>query len=492
MHIRTVATDRDVRARRLVPTPAQLASIHSLRRALSIAALLTIDCLALVLAVVLVSLATWPNPSLLWWGVSWWDVALAVAVALSVAAFAGLYGRRRARHGVRKIASAWILAFVVTLVLMLVIDPTNIGARYVITWLAAGALSIAGRLGFDAVLGYLFGAHGDAPPVIVLGTQASCEAALSALATLPPASCVNVVGLVTQDRAGPQGAVSRRLPPDLGDPRSLRAALLATGATEVIIADPADLNGHLQAVIETCRDSGVALKVVSPGLQPYADAVTYIPGLDCPLFVVHREPPGAASYLAKQAGDRVGAAALLVLLAPLFLVIAAAVKVTSRGPVFFVDDRVGVGQRPFRCYKFRTMVENARASQQALEELNEAGAVLFKLRDDPRVTSAGRVLRRLSLDELPQLLNVLRGDMSFVGPRPLPLRDCGLMDDSQRRRHVLKPGITGLWQVSGRSDMSFDDMVRLDLQYVEMWSLRTDAYILWRTVGAVVRSRGAY
>ena len=160
--------------------------------------------------------------------------------------------------------------------------------------------------------------------------------------------------------------------------------------------------------------------------------------------------------------------------------------------MLFVDERIGVGQRPFRCYKFRTMVEGARAAQGALEELNEAGDVLFKLRDDPRVTSVGRVLRRLSLDELPQLLNVLKGDMSFVGPRPLPLRDCGLMDDSQRRRHVLKPGITGLWQVSGRSDLSFDDMVRLDLQYVETWSLRTDAYILWRTAGAVMRSRGAY
>ena len=176
----------------------------------------------------------------------------------------------------------------------------------------------------------------------------------------------------------------------------------------------------------------------------------------------------------------------------MFLAIAVAIKATSRGPVFFVDERIGVGQRPFRCYKFRTMVRDARASQEALEELNEADGVLFKLRDDPRVTSVGRFLRRTSLDELPQLFNVLKGDMSFVGPRPLPLRDCGLMDDSHRRRHVLKPGITGLWQVSGRSDLSFDDMVRLDLQYMETWSLRSDAYILWRTVGAVVRSRGAY
>ena len=492
MQIRTVATDKDVRAPRIVPSAAQLASIHSLRRALSIAALLTIDSGALVLAVVVVSLVSWPDAGLLWWGMSWWDVGLAFAVFAPVAAFKGLYGRKRARHGVRRILSAWTIAFVVTLVIMLVIDPADIGARYVIAWLLAGILSVVGRAGFDAVIGAIYGPGGDAPPVLVLGTQASCEQALSALATLPPTHCVNVVGLVTQDRDASADGPSRRLPPDLGDPRSLRAALLTSGATQVIIADPAELNGRLQEVIETCRVSGVALKVVSPGLQPYSDAVTYIPGLDCPLFVVHPEPASAASYLAKQIGDRICAALLLVLLSPVFLAIAVAIKATSRGPVFFVEERVGVGQRPFRCYKFRTMVRDARASQEGLEELNEADGVLFKLRDDPRVTSVGRFLRRTSLDELPQLINVLKGDMSVVGPRPLPLRDCGLMDDSHRRRHVLKPGITGLWQVSGRSDLSFDDMVRLDLQYMETWSLRSDAYILWRTVGAVVRSRGAY
>jgi lipopolysaccharide/colanic/teichoic acid biosynthesis glycosyltransferase len=160
--------------------------------------------------------------------------------------------------------------------------------------------------------------------------------------------------------------------------------------------------------------------------------------------------------------------------------------------VFFVDERIGVGQRPFGCYKFRTMVRGARESQSSLEEFNEADGVLFKMRDDPRLTRVGRVLRRLSLDELPQLFNVLKGDMSLVGPRPLPLRDYQLMEEWHRRRHVMLPGMTGLWQISGRSDLSFDDMVRLDLQYMETWSLKSDLYILWRTTGAVVRSRGAY
>jgi lipopolysaccharide/colanic/teichoic acid biosynthesis glycosyltransferase len=244
--------------------------------------------------------------------------------------------------------------------------------------------------------------------------------------------------------------------------------------------------------MDTCRRGGAAVKVVSPGLQPHGDAVTYIPGLDSPLFVVRPRPARAGSYLVKRAGDRVGSALLLVVLSPLLLIIATLIRLTSRGPVFFVDERIGVGQRPFDCYKFRTMVDGARASQDALEALNEADGVLFKLRDDPRLTRIGRVLRRLSLDELPQLLNVLKGDMSLVGPRPLPLRDYRLMEEWHWQRHVMLPGMTGLWQVSGRSELSFDDMVRLDLQYMEIWSLKIDLHIMWRTTAAVVRSRGAY
>jgi exopolysaccharide biosynthesis polyprenyl glycosylphosphotransferase len=489
MHISTVATDKDVRAPRLVPSAAQLLSAHSLRRTFGVAALLAIDSAALVVAVLLVTLVSWPGSSLLWWGLSWWEVAVAVAVFVTVAALSGLYGRRRARHGIRKVASAWAIAFVITLVLMLVIDPRGIGARYTIAWLTAGVLNAACRSGFDALTRALLGPNGDAPPAVLMGTRASCK---SALETLRSASGINVVALLTQDYAAARKADAYGLPPELGDARHLRTALLTTGATEVIIADPAELNGRLQVVMETCRESGVAIKVISPALQPYADSVTFIPGLDCPLFVVHPEPASAASYLAKQVFDRVCAAVLLVVLSPVLLAITAAIKLTSRGPVLFVEERVGVGQRPFRCFKFRTMVRDARKSQDALEKLNEADGVLFKLRDDPRVTPVGRILRRLSLDELPQLANVLRGDMSFVGPRPLPLRDCGRMEDSHRRRHVLKPGMTGLWQISGRSQLTFDDMVRLDLQYIENWSLRADAYILWRTVGAVVRSRGAY
>ena len=152
---------------------------------------------------------------------------------------------------------------------------------------------------------------------------------------------------------------------------------------------------------------------------------------------------------------------------------------------------MGVGDRPFPCFKFRTMVADAETRQAELESVNEADGHLFKLADDPRVTRVGRFLRRTSLDELPQLLNVVAGQMSLVGPRPLPLRDVRLLEDTDKLRHVVLPGMTGLWQVSGRSNISADDMLRLDREYVESWSISLDMSILVRTVAVVFTGKGA-
>ena len=172
----------------------------------------------------------------------------------------------------------------------------------------------------------------------------------------------------------------------------------------------------------------------------------------------------------KRAFD-VGVAALLLLVGlPIWLLLALAIKLDSRGPVLYVDRRVGVGEREFGMLKFRTMVTDAAKRQQELEAANEASGALFKIRDDPRLTRVGRVLRRLSIDELPQLVNVVRGEMSLVGPRPLPLRDYELLEDWHRARYLVLPGMTGLWQISGRSGLSFDDLVRLDFAYLENWS----------------------
>jgi lipopolysaccharide/colanic/teichoic acid biosynthesis glycosyltransferase len=174
------------------------------------------------------------------------------------------------------------------------------------------------------------------------------------------------------------------------------------------------------------------------------------------------------------------------------VLIATAIKLTSKGPVFFRDTRVGVNEREFEMIKFRTMLADAREQQAALEAANEADGPLFKIKHDPRVTRVGNVLRKLSLDEVPQVLNVLRGEMSLVGPRPLPLRDYVQLEPWHRKRYNVLPGITGLWQVSGRINLSFDDLVRLDFYYLDNWSIWLDISILAKTLPAVFARRGAY
>jgi lipopolysaccharide/colanic/teichoic acid biosynthesis glycosyltransferase len=183
---------------------------------------------------------------------------------------------------------------------------------------------------------------------------------------------------------------------------------------------------------------------------------------------------------------------IVVAFSPVWLLIALLIKLTSRGPVFFADERIGLGERPFRLFKFRTMVENAEQDKPDLERANEASGALFKIRDDPRVTPVGRILRRYSIDEIPNVANVLRGEMSLIGPRPLPVRDYELLERWHRRRYNVLPGMTGLWQVAGRSDLSFDDLVRLDFYYLENWSIWLDLSILAKTPFAVFSRRGAY
>ncbi|HEY0657207.1 MAG TPA: sugar transferase, partial [Pyrinomonadaceae bacterium] len=187
-----------------------------------------------------------------------------------------------------------------------------------------------------------------------------------------------------------------------------------------------------------------------------------------------------------------GAVALLILSAPVFLVIAILIRLDSRGPVFFTQERMGYNKRRFRMIKFRTMVADAEAQLEAIEHLNEKQGPIFKIRQDPRITPTGRILRKFSLDELPQLINVLLGDMSLVGPRPLSVRDGSRLEESwQKRRFSVKPGMTCLWQISGRSNLSFEEWVALDLKYIDSWSLQLDWWILLKTIPAVITARGA-
>jgi exopolysaccharide biosynthesis polyprenyl glycosylphosphotransferase len=211
-----------------------------------------------------------------------------------------------------------------------------------------------------------------------------------------------------------------------------------------------------------------------------------------PLLHMERPELRGVRRLTKEAFDRVSATVGVLLLAPILVGIAVAVKASSRGPVLFRQERVGRDGRTFTMLKFRTMVVGADRMVDRLAAESDGNGVLFKKRADPRVTRVGRVLRRYSLDELPQLYNVLRGDMSLVGPRPPLQREVEQYGRDMHRRFLVKPGLTGLWQVSGRSDLSWDDSVRVDVRYVENWSLTFDFMILWKTVGAVVRGSGAY
>jgi exopolysaccharide biosynthesis polyprenyl glycosylphosphotransferase len=217
-----------------------------------------------------------------------------------------------------------------------------------------------------------------------------------------------------------------------------------------------------------------------------------VPGQGVPLFELRPPILTGFDWAVKRAFDLAAGALLVLLLLPLWIVVALAVKLDSRGPVLYVDRRVGVREREFGMLKFRTMVAGAADLQEGVEELNEATGALFKIRDDPRVTRVGRLLRRFSIDELPQLVNVLRGEMSLVGPRPLPLRDHELLDDWHKARCLVLPGMTGLWQISGRSRLSFDDLVRLDFTYLENWSVWLDISIILKTLPAVLSGRGAY
>jgi exopolysaccharide biosynthesis polyprenyl glycosylphosphotransferase len=263
------------------------------------------------------------------------------------------------------------------------------------------------------------------------------------------------------------------------------------GVSAVVVAG-AVFGGHerLRRLGWQLEEHGVELVVSSPLADIAAGRVHERPVDGLPLM--HVETPDYRRRVGKRALDVVGAGIGLLLLAPVFAVIALVIRADDRGPVFFRQTRVGRGGREFSILKFRTMCVDAEARMAALAQANEGAGPLFKMKDDPRVTRVGSLLRKTSLDELPQLWNVLTGSMSLVGPRPALPREVALYEDFADRRLLVTPGITGLWQVSGRSDLDWAEGVRLDLHYVENWSFVHDVVILARTIPSVLRSRGAY
>jgi exopolysaccharide biosynthesis polyprenyl glycosylphosphotransferase len=285
------------------------------------------------------------------------------------------------------------------------------------------------------------------------------------------------------------------LPPIFGTFNDVASVVSRSDADTVVVLSCPEIDGAaLRRLAWQLERDEIDLIVASTLVDVAGDRTTIRPVDGLPMLHVEHPRLKGSARLVKAIFDRVGALLLLIVAAPPLAVIAALVTLApgSRGPAIFRQERVGKNGRPFILYKFRTMHVNAETRLAELRELSDTDGQLFKMREDPRVTSVGRWLRRFSLDEIPQLVNVLKGDMSLVGPRPPLAGEVAGYPADMRRRLVVKPGLTGLWQVSGRSDLSWEESIRLDLTYVENWSLAMDLAILARTVSAVVRSSGAY
>jgi exopolysaccharide biosynthesis polyprenyl glycosylphosphotransferase len=285
------------------------------------------------------------------------------------------------------------------------------------------------------------------------------------------------------------GVIAKAL---LGPLTELESILMSTPVDEVLIALPLrSCYDQIQQAIKTCERAGVP---AAYNYQPFSHTLGCLQVEERALMPYMSWQPSriVEAKWQKRSLDLVISIVALAVLSPVFLVIAAAIKLSSPGPIVFIQERFGLNKRRFRMYKFRTMVVDAEARQAALEQLNEAQGPVFKIKHDPRITSLGRFLRKTSLDELPQLFNVLKGEMSLVGPRPLPNRDVARFNDAcLMRRFSVKPGLTCLWQINGRSNTDFDTWIALDLKYIDEWSLGLDLKILARTVPAILAGRGA-
>jgi len=463
-----------------------------LRRAISVAVLVAIDILGLALGLYLaLVLRTVLYGDTVYWSLLWragpkeWLPFLAPVTVL-VFLQAGLYARRERRAGAGRVVSSLVLV-------ALIILSVGLGTHYdfsttgliptavVTSSLAIGLL----RAAYSSFALELMKTAGVRRRVVLVGEGSSIERLHRELGATKGGIGYELLGVVA---VGDTGKL-----PLLGSSLNEIPAILETVRPDEVILSEADFDElTVLDVVERAHRAGVKVRLAPNTTELLVQKGEYAPVQGVLLFDLRPPILSGLGWLAKRTFDLAGGALLVVVGLPLWLLIALAIKLDSRGPVFYVDRRVGVGEREFGMLKFRTMVADAAARQTELEEENEASGALFKIRDDPRVTRVGRVLRRFSLDELPQLGNVLRGQMSLVGPRPLPLRDFELLEDWHRARYLVLPGMTGLWQISGRSGLSFDDLVRLDFAYLENWSIWLDISIIARTIPAVLSGRGAY
>ncbi len=325
--------------------------------------------------------------------------------------------------------------------------------------------------------------------VLIVGAGEIGRSVMRAIMARPELG-YRIVGFVDDDpeRSGaPIGPY-----PCLGTTDDLPNVIRSMPVDQVIITLPWMSHRKILQIVRNCRGSQVQVRIV-PDLFQIALSSVVVDNLDgIPLLGVQEPRLKAWQRLFKRASDLVLASLGLVLLTPLFLILAIAIRLDSPGPAIFRQTRVGRGQRPFTCFKFRTMCADAEKRLDELRDRNEASGPLFKIKDDPRRTRMGRFLRRFSLDELPQIWNVLRGEMSLIGPRPAIPAEVEAYEPWHTQRLEVPPGMTGLWQVSGRSDLTFDEMVLLDVYYIENWSPLMDLRIVLKTIPTVLFGSGAY
>jgi exopolysaccharide biosynthesis polyprenyl glycosylphosphotransferase len=489
-----LAPTQDIRAAR--PFRFARSSLRALAfRVVSVTSLVLLDVtalgIALYAALALREVYYGHNPIL--WGVLWdaetnWLPFLAL-VTILVFWQAKLYAQRELRAGFGRVVSS--LCVVALLVLAFGLGTGHdfhtfgvIPACWLFTTILVGLF----RGSYDALSREALHAAGVRRRAILVGQGEHLAHLRRSLGTARAGIDYEFVGVVGTGR----GVDGHGLPV-LGRVSALRAVLAANeGVDELIVTDSDFSERELLGIVESAHRSGVRVRIAPKTTELLVQRGEYVPGQGVPLFELRPPAFVGADWTLKRAFDLTIGGLIVLLGLPLWLAIALAIKLTSAGPIFYRDRRIGLGEQTFELIKFRTMRADAAVRQRELERANEADGALFKIRDDPRVTPVGRLLRRFSIDELPNVLNVLRGEMSLVGPRPLPVRDFARLEEWHRKRYLVLPGMTGLWQISGRSDLSFDDLVRLDFYYLENWSIWLDISILARTIPAVVSKRGAY
>jgi exopolysaccharide biosynthesis polyprenyl glycosylphosphotransferase len=480
---------RDVRRKR-PPILSLLLRLETMRRLLRVASLLALDFVgvagSLTTALWLKSALNGRSGLSAAWQEAHRPTAFAYLVTVLLFARVDLYSDRTRRPGLARIAGALFQVTIISLVFALA-NGEHFSSYFIFYGSLAFGTAYIGALRYlhTQVTGWLLSRAGYRRRALLVGSGHQIDAVAHALAGRARAN-VSLVGYISLTPRPDNGLKS------LGRLDDLPEILVTSRAQEVIIADPDFPQEQAVELVDLCHRRGITVSVAPSTMEILIDRAEFVPGQSVPLFRLRPPVFEGIDYALKRSFDLIVASLVLAVSSPILLIIGLAVKLSSRGPMIYRSKRPGIAGRPFYCLKFRTMREHADQIQDDLEPLNEKSGAIFKIRNDPRLTRVGRLLRRFSLDELPQLVNVVRGEMSLVGPRPLPMRDFERLQDWHKKRYLVLPGITGLWQVSGRSELDFDDLVRLDFLYLEQWSIFLDMSILVRTIPAVLSRRGAF